>query len=116
MQGEQRAGKQDEEIVSTELFIMLWSYKQTCERHTFQTEVHSSSLLAIMIEIILCTSNASANVGEKNPETWEYYKGFSLKQTLWSRHPYLHITEEEMLALADWSLPRAKQETQGTDE
>lgn len=69
MQGEQRAGEQDEEIVSTELFIMLWSYKQICERRTFQTEVHSSFLLA-MIKIILCTSNTSANVREK--KSWKH--------------------------------------------
>lgn len=54
----------------TELFIMLWSYKQTCERHTFQTEVHSSLLLAIMITIIICTSNTSANLREK--KSWNH--------------------------------------------
>lgn len=47
-------------------------YSEVINKHvrasTFQTEVHSSLLLAIMIKIILCASSRSANLRKKNPE------------------------------------------------
>lgn len=96
-------------------------YSEAINKHarasTFQTKVYSSWLLAIMIKIILCASNRGANLRKKKIlKTWEYYNEFSLTQTLWSRHPYLHITEAETLAWRDCDLPRARQEAQGTAE
>lgn len=45
-------------------------YSEVINKHvrasTFQTELHSSLLLAIMIKIILCVSNRSANLRKKS--------------------------------------------------
>lgn len=45
MLGEQRAGEQDEEIASIGLFIILWSYKQTCE----SKDIPNQSVFVIII-------------------------------------------------------------------